>query len=131
MQSLTRTQQVWLAVFLTAWCFIGLTGRDAWKPEEALALAPLLDWLALGGLPAASPFPLHTLLSGLTAWLTQPWLDIQDGARLASGLLTLAALGLTGLAARTLYGPGYNATAMLALLGCFGLMLRAHALLPE
>lgn len=131
MQSLTRAQQVWLAVFLTAWCFIGLTGRDAWKPEEALALAPLLDWLALGGLPAASPFPFHTLLSGLTAWLAQPWLDVQDGARLASGLLTLAALGFTGLAARTLYGPGYNATAMLALLGCFGLMLRAHALLPE
>lgn len=132
MQPLSRAQQFWLAIFLTAWCFIGLTGRDAWNQEEALALAPLLDWLAAGSLvPAASPFPLHTLLAGLTAWLSQPWLDLQDGARLASGVLTLAALSFTGLAARALYGPGYGAAATLALLGCFGLMLRAHAQLPE
>lgn len=132
MQPLTRLQQFWLAAFLAAWCFVGLTGRDAWKPEEALALAPLLDWLDSGAwLPAASPFPLHTLFAGLTAWLTQPWLDLQDGARLASGVFTLAALVLTGLAARTLFGPGYGAAAALALMGGFGLMLRAHALLPE
>lgn len=132
MQPLSRAQQFWLAVFLTGWCFVGLTGRDAWKQDEALALAPLLDWLASGALlPASSPFPLHTLLSGLTAWLSQPWLDLQDGARLTSGMLTLAALGFTGLAARALYSPGYGAAAALALMGCFGLMLRAHALLPE
>jgi hypothetical protein len=132
MQPLTKSQQFWLAVFLAAWCFLGLTGRDAWKQEEALALAPLLDWLAGGALvPTASPLPIHTLMAGLTAWLSQPWLDLQDGARLASGLFTLAGLAFTGLAARTLYGPGYGAAAALALLGCFGLMLRAHALLPE
>ena len=100
--------------------------------EVAPAPAPLLDWLASGALlPATSPFPLHTLLSGLSAWLSQPWLNLQDGARLASGVLTLTALSCTGLAARALYGPGYGAAAALALLGCFGLMLRAHALLPE
>ncbi|MDD5365198.1 MAG: hypothetical protein PHR30_07655 [Gallionellaceae bacterium] len=132
MQALSRSQQFWLAVFLTAWCFVGLTGRDAWNQDEALALTPLLDWLASGDLiPAGAPFPLHTLLAGLTAWLSQPWLDVQDGARLASGVLTLAALSFTGLTARALYGPGYGAAAALALLGCFGLMLRAHAQLPE
>ncbi len=132
MQPLTRAQQFWLAVFLTVWCFAGLIGRDAWRPEEALALAPLLDWQAAGTLlPPDSTFPLYTLLTGLTSWLAQPWLDIQDGARLASGLLTLAALSFTGLTARALFGPGYGAAAALALLGCFGLMLRAHALLPE
>ncbi|NTV95767.1 MAG: hypothetical protein HGA75_10160 [Thiobacillus sp.] len=132
MQPLTRTQQFWLAVFLTVWCFVGLTGRDAWKQEEALALAPLLDWLASGDfLPSGSPFPLHTLLAGLTAWLAGPWLDVQDGARLVNGLFTLAALSFTGLTARLLYGPGYGAAAALALLGAFGLMLRAHAMVPE
>jgi hypothetical protein len=132
MQPLTRAQQFWLAVFLTVWCFAGLTGRDAWRPEEALALAPLLDWRAAGALlPPHSTFPFYTLLTGLTSWLSQSWLDVQDGARLASGLLTLVALSFTGLTARALFGPGYGAAAALALLGCFGLMLRAHALLPE
>ncbi|TCJ12957.1 hypothetical protein EZJ19_12095 [Parasulfuritortus cantonensis] len=132
MQPLTRSQQFWLAVFLTVWCFVGLTGRDAWRQDEAQALVPLLDWLNSGALlPAASPFPLHTLLAGLTAWLGQPWLDMQDGARLASGVFTLAGLAFTGLAARALYGPGYGAASALALLGCFGLMLRAHAMVPE
>lgn len=127
----SRTEKIWLFVFLTVWCFFGLTGRDAWKPEEALALAPILDWLQHGGLAAASPSPFHTLVSGLSAWLSQPWLDVQDGARLASGALTFAALMFTAYAALALYGPGYGAAAGLALLGCFGLMLRAHALLPE
>ncbi len=131
MQPLGRTQQFWLLAFLIVWAFFGLVGRDAWKAEEALALAPLLDWRVTGGLPHDSASPFYTLLTGLTAWLFQPWLDTQDGARLASGLLTMLALAFTGLASRQLYGPGYGAAAALALLGCFGLMLRAHALLPE
>ena len=131
MQPLGRTQQFWLLAFLATWAFFGLVGRDAWKAEEALALAPILDWLQTGGLPTGSTSPFYTLLAGLTAWLAQPWLDTQEGARLASGLLTLLALIFTGLASRRLYGPGYGAAAALALLGCFGLMLRAHALLPE
>jgi hypothetical protein len=131
MQALSRGQQFGLFVFLALWAFFGLTGRDAWKAEEALALAPVLDWLATGGLPSGSATPFHTLLAGLAARLAGPWLDVQDGARLASGLLTLLALAFTGLAARRLHGPGFGAAAALALLGCFGLLLRAHALLPE
>jgi hypothetical protein len=127
----SRIEKFWLFVFLAVWCFFGLTGRDAWKPEEALSLAPILDWLDHGGLAAASPAPFHTLISGLFAWITHPWLDPQDGARLASGALTLAALSFTAYAALALFGPGFGAAAALALLGCFGLMLRAHALLPE
>jgi len=127
----SRIEKFWLFVFLAVWCFFGLTGRDAWKPEEALSLAPILDWLDHGGLAATSPAPFHTLLSGLFAWITQPWLDPQDGARLASGALTMGALIFTAYAALALFGPGFGAAAALALLGCFGLMLRAHALLPE
>lgn len=127
----SRTEKFWLFVFLAVWCFFGLIGRDAWKPEEAIALRPVLDWLEHGGLAAGSPSPFHTLISGLFAWLTQPWLDAQDGARLGSGGLTFAALLFTAYAAKNLFGPGYGAAAALALMGSFGLMLRAHALLPE
>ena len=131
MHAPSRAEKIGLFAFLAIWCFFGLAGRDAWKPDEALALAPILDWLEHGGLAAASPAPFHTLIAGLFAWAGQPWLDIQDGARLASGALTLAALIFTALAARNLFGPGYGAAAALALMGSFGLMLRAHALLPE
>lgn len=127
----SRSEKFWLFVFLAVWCFFGLTGRDAWKPEEALALTPVLDWLEHGGLAANSPAPFHTLLAGLFSWASHPWLDVQDGARLASGALTLGALLFTAYGARNLFGPGYGAAAALALMGSFGLMLRAHALLPE
>ncbi len=131
MHPLNRAQQFWLLALLLFWSFFGMTGRDAWKAEEALALGPVLDWLRAGVPPATSPSPLFTLLASACARLTAPWLNIQDGARLASGLATFLTLSLSGLTARRLFGPGYGAAATLALLGAFGLFLRAHALLPE
>lgn len=112
------------------WALYGLTGRDAWKAEEALAFGHVLDWLDSGQLHA-SPIPLHTLLAGLMTKLLDPWLESQDAARLFGGLSTLAALALTGLTARALFGAGAGVAATLLLIGTFGLMLRVHALLPD
>ena len=56
---------------------------------------------------------------------------MQDSARMASGLFVVFALAAVGLTARRLFGVGYGPAAVLALMGAFGLMLRAHALLPE
>lgn len=121
----------WLVLLLAFWAFYGLTGRDAWKAEEALALAPILDWL--DGLTSvwSTPAPLYTLVAGVMVKLNIAGGNIQDGARLASGLFTCIALLSTGLSARALYGPGFGTAAAIALVGGFGLMLRAHALLPE
>ncbi len=127
MQAASRAQLAWLFALLGAWALFGLTGRDAWTPAEAISLGWLLDLRAGEPVPA----PAFTLLADLTARLAAPWLDLQDGARLASGLWTLAALLFTALAARELFGPAFVAPAALALMGGFGLMLRAHALLPE
>lgn len=126
-----RANQFWLILLAIFWACYGLLGRDAWKAEEALALAPILDWL--GGVTSAwsTPAPLYTLLAGLFAKLTAGHWDLQNGARLASGAFTLAALLFTGMASRALLGPGFGAAAVLSLMGCLGLMLRAHALLPE
>lgn len=120
---------LWLALLVAFWALYGLTGRDAWTAEEALALAPVLDWLQGVRTPLSAPAPLFALVAGACAHLLPG--DTQDAARLASGLFTLAALLFTGLAARALYGPGFGPAAVLALMGGFGLMLRAHALLPE
>lgn len=121
----------WLILLAAFWAFYGLTGRDAWKADEALALAPVMA--ASVDLAAAwrAPAPLHVWTAALTAHLASPWLPLQDGARLASGLFTLASLLFTALAARRLLGPGFGPTAVLALIGCLGLMLRMHALAPE
>jgi 4-amino-4-deoxy-L-arabinose transferase-like glycosyltransferase len=124
-------QLFWLLLLAAFWAFYGLTGRDAWKADEALALAPILE--AMPDLARAwqAPAPLHVWAAALVAKLAEPWLPLQDGARLASGVFTLASLVFTALAARRLFGPGFGATAVLALIGCLGLMLRMHALAPE
>ncbi|OYY92291.1 MAG: hypothetical protein B7Y41_16475 [Hydrogenophilales bacterium 28-61-23] len=120
----------WLSLLMAFWAFYGLVGRDAWKPEEVLALSPVLDWLA--GLTSiwSTPAPLYTLVAAATAQLGFTS-DPQDGARLASGLFTVIALIFSGLSARALFGPGFGLAAAIALVGGFGLMLRAHALLPD
>jgi len=126
-----RANQFWLIVLAALWAFYGLVGRDAWKGEEALALAAVLDWLAGTSSAWATPAPLYTLVAGWTAQLATGHWDVQDGARLASGVFTLLALLFAGMTARSLHGPGHGAAAVLALACCMGLMLRVHALLPE
>ena len=121
----------WLFVLALFWAFYGLIGRDAWKADEALALAPILEARADLAQAWRAPAPLHVGAAALSARLAAPWAAFQDGARLASGVFTLATLLFTALAARRLFGPGFAATATLALIGCLGLMLRMHALAPE
>ena len=121
---------VLLSALLIFWALYGMVGRDAWQGDEALVLADLLDWQAHGGLPVEAISPLYTLVTGLGSQLLAPWFGLQDGARLSSGLFALASLLLTGLAAREFFGRGHGVVAALALMGSFGLLLRAHALLP-
>ncbi|MCP5278476.1 MAG: hypothetical protein H6935_08955 [Thiobacillus sp.] len=121
----------WLVVLAAFWAFFGLTGRGAWQAEEALALGDVLDQLQTGRSLWATPAPLYTLVASLLARWTPFGLDIQDSARLASGVFILIGLTAIGLAARRLLGRGYGAAATLALMGGFGLLLRAHAFIPE
>lgn len=130
MNPVSLRHRLWLIALLVFWAVYGMTGRDAWLADEALILGDILDWQTHGRLPMDAVSPLYTLLTGLGAKILQPWLDLQDGARLASALFTLAALGLTGLTGRELFGRGGGSVAVLALAGAFGLLLRAHALLP-
>lgn len=130
MNPVSLRHRIWLVIFLAFWALYGMAGRDAWHPDEALVLGDILDWQASGGLPVEAASPLYTLLTGLGAWALQSWLDLQSGARLTSAVFTLATLLLTGLTAREFFGRGHGAVASLALMGAFGLLLRAHALLP-
>lgn len=131
MHVLGRKHALWLAILLSIWAMYGLVGRDAWKPDEAMVLGGLLDWRDRGVLLQTASAPLYTLMADMTAAVRELGLDYQNGARLASGIFALFAFLFTGMAARAMFGPGHEAPAVLALMGCLGLMLRAHALLPD
>ncbi len=72
--------------------------------------------------------PLYYWAASATAWLSSPFLALADGARLASGLFVALALWFTARAAQALYGTEARWAAVLALLGCVGLLVRGHEL---
>ena len=117
----------------------GLVGHDPWKPDDVIGAGIVSQMLrngqwwvpSLAGEPFLEDGPLYYWLAAALAWITSPLLQLHNGARLASGVLTLFALVLVRRTARDLYGrPGGDAAA-LVLLGSLGLLLHAHANLAE
>ena len=128
MQPTPLRQHLTIGLLLGLWILYGLTGRSVWFEGEAMALGQIQS-LASG--EPDTPYLLAHGLAELTQQLSAHWLSYADGSRLASGLLTALALVGTALAATHLLGPGSAIAAALALMGAFGLMLRAHAQVPE
>src|SRR4051812_7153507 len=131
---------VTLAVGLCmAWILLGLIGHDPWKPDEAhifgvvYQLLKAGDWVVplLAGEPYLDKPPLIYLTGALTGWLFSPFLALHDGARLAAGLYIAVAILFVAMTARELYGHSKSWVAALMLLGCGGLLLRGHQLIPD
>lgn len=123
----------WLAGLCLAWLLPGLIGHAPWKGPDSETFSYLLaarqqsDWL----------FPYNAGAQPLYLWVAQglgalfsPVLPLHDGARLASGFLAGASLLLTALTARRLYGDHAVWPAVLALMGCMGLLVPAHEINP-
>ncbi len=126
----------WLVGLCLAWLLPGLTGHVPWKGPDAETFSRLLaarqqgDWL-FPSMGAGAPYmPLYLWLAQGLATLLSPVLPLHDAARLTSGVLVGASLWLTALTARTLYGSGAVWPAVLALLGCMGLLVPAHEANP-
>ncbi len=128
MQPTLLHQHLTIGLLLVLWIVFGLTGRSVWWDGEAIALGQIQSLAA--GEPSA-PYLLANGLAEITQQLTADWLSFADGSRLASGILTALALLGTALAAGYLLGPGHALAAALALMGAFGLLMRAHAQVPE
>ena len=128
MQPTPLRQHLIIVLLLALWMVYGLTGRSVWFEGEAVALGQIQS-LAAGD--PGTPYLLAQGLAELTQQSSAGWLSYADGSRLASGILTALALLGTALAAAHLLGPGSAIAAALALMGAFGLMLRAHAQVPE
>lgn len=122
-----------------AWILPGLAGHDPWKPDEAQTFGVVYhlieshDWVVpmLAGEPYLEKPPLVYLSAALFGVVLSPLMPLHDAARLVSG----AYMGLTflfiGLAGAELYGRRKAWIAPLMLLGCGGLLLRAHQLVTD
>jgi 4-amino-4-deoxy-L-arabinose transferase-like glycosyltransferase len=62
---------------------------------------------------------------------TDTVLPLHDAARLATGWFVGIALLFLGLTGRELYGRGYGAAAVLAMIGCVGTVARLHQLITD
>jgi 4-amino-4-deoxy-L-arabinose transferase-like glycosyltransferase len=131
---------VTLAVLLCiAWILPGLIGHDPWKPDEAHTFGVVYqllkngDWVVpmLAGEPYLVKPPLIYLTAALTGTLFSAILPLHDGARLASGVYMALTFLFLALTAKELYGSAKSWVAALMLLGCGGLLLRGHQLIPD
>lgn len=124
-----------LAVLIcVAWTLLGLVGHDPWKPDEAHNFGVVYQLLQSGNwvvpMLAGEPFmekpPLAYLVAAAFGWLLSPILPLHDAARLSAGAWMAVTFAFVTLAGRELYGSGKGWLTALMLLGCGGLLLRAH-----
>src|SRR5205085_1404974 len=128
-----------LVVLCLAWALPGLVAHNPWKPDEAHTFGIVYEmlnggsWIAptLAGEPFLKEPPLYYLTAALSGAALSPFMPLHDAARLASGAWVLLALLFCGLTARELNGPGAGALGVVLLLGCFGLVVRAHQIVPQ
>jgi 4-amino-4-deoxy-L-arabinose transferase-like glycosyltransferase len=122
-----------------AWILPGLVGHDPWKTEEAIVFGAVHEMLATGdwtvfriaGEPYFERAPLYLWVAALSAKFFGGLLPLHDAARLASGVFMAATLGLLSLASRELMGERAMRVAVLLLIGCLGLLIRAHEMTSD
>ncbi len=136
---ITPAKALLLALLCAVWAGTGLIGHDPWKPDEDRVFGLIYhilqsgDWLipTLVGTPYMDKPPLFYMTAAVFSKLFSPLLALHDGARLASGFYTALTLLFTGLAGRELFGKGRGWVAVIVLIGCLGLLVRAHQIIPD
>jgi 4-amino-4-deoxy-L-arabinose transferase-like glycosyltransferase len=131
--------RLFIGLLCLAWILPGLVARDPWKPDEAHHFGVVYEMVRGGSWVAPSLAsesivrepPLYYVTAAISALMLSPPLPLHDAARLASGFYMALALLFCGLAGRELNGSGSGALATALLLGCFGLVLRGHQLVPH
>src|SRR5688572_5344178 len=135
----TPVKTALFVIVCLAWLLPGLVGHDPWRTDEAVAfgtVAEMLrsgDWVrfAIAGEPVASEAPLVVWTAALLAKLLGGLLPLHDAARLAAGLYMAATLALVSATAWELMGERAVRMSVLLLIGCLGLLIRAHEMTPE
>ena len=123
-----------------AWTLPGLVGHQPWKPDEAAAIGIVHNLLSgngtwvvpmLAGEAALDTPPLLYLVAAIFAKVFSSLLPMHDAARLAAGVFMVVTFCCLALAAKELYGRDYAGITVIALLGCVGLVVRGHQLIPD
>ena len=125
------------ALFLivcAAWLVPGLIGHDPWKTDDAVTFGVVSEMLKGGTwlIPAVSGeaylerAPLFFWVAAIFAKVFGGLLPLQDAARLAAGFFMAITLAATSLIAMTIHGERAARIAVLLLIGCVGLLIRAH-----
>ena len=128
-----------ICLLCLAWILPGLIGHDPWKPDEAYSFGLVYhilqggDWVVptLANEPFMEKPPLFYLSAALFAWMLSPLLPLHEGAILTSGFYMALTFLFVGLSGRELYGKESGLIAPIILLGCIGLLVRAHQLITD
>ncbi|HTT36264.1 MAG TPA: hypothetical protein VMH32_01195 [Burkholderiales bacterium] len=136
---LTARPRALVCLLFILWMLPGLVGRDPWKPDEAYSFGLVYhvlhsgDWVVptLADEPFMEKPPLFYLTAALLTRTFGRILPLHDAARLACALYMGLAFAFLGLAAKELYGRGRGWLGALALMGCIGLIDRAHYLITD
>lgn len=135
----TPLKTILFVVVCVAWILPGLVGHDPWKNDEALALGAIAEilrsgnWMAfaVAGEPVVGEPPLFLWTGAALAKALGGLMPLHDAARLAAGLYMGATLALVSAAAWELMGERAVRMSVLLLIGCLGLLIRAHEMTPE
>ncbi len=136
---ITPAKAVMLGLLCLTWLATGLIGHDPWKPDDAYSFGIVYsllqsgNWLVptLAGEPYMANPPLYYWTAAAFAKLFSALLPLHDGARLASGFYSALMLLFIGLTGHRLYGENRGWAAAVILIGCLGMLVRAHQLITD
>jgi 4-amino-4-deoxy-L-arabinose transferase-like glycosyltransferase len=121
-------------VVCVTWLLPGLVGHDPWKYDEAVVFGAVTEILRTGdwvnfhiaGEPYFGKAPLFIWSAALLAKMLGGILGLHDAARLAAGVYMALTMLFVSRAGDELLGERGVRTSVLLLIGCVGLLIRAH-----
>jgi 4-amino-4-deoxy-L-arabinose transferase-like glycosyltransferase len=144
-----RAKTQLLIVLCAIWLCVGLIGHSPWKPFEsqsASIIQGLIDhpflsleswtkgyWIApvSAGHPALETPPLFYWVATGFANALSFALPTHDAARLSVGIWMLITVLMMGLSGRELWNLGVGRQTNFIFIGCLGLVVSAHTMMPE
>src|SRR5258708_1455830 len=126
-------------VVCVTWLLPGLVGHDPWKYDEAVVFGIVTeilgtgDWITfrIAGEPFFGKAPLFVWTAALLAKAMGGVLTLHDAARLAAGVYMALTMLFVSRAGHELVCERGIRVSVLLLIGCLGLLIRAHEMTSD